>query len=303
MPAFLRDAADNDARLRKFIEQASSDAGVVTFAPRKPPLKLSYSTITDFEMCGLCFYVKYVLGLDEPKTTALAVGGVAHLALEKFYKERRAAEAEGVVPPGRERLLELGAVEFERQSPRDAQGRREMRDKITGMLEHAYDDLHNDADEVLETELSIRMRFRLPDEPDDAPAHQFIAKIDRVDRTPSGGFRVVDYKTGAATKTKLEIPKTDLQMSIYALALSVWLNADMPANGEAFDAVRLDQVEPIEGEAQYWVLSEGERGSIPFSSLNLEKAAEKVHAAARAMLDGKYEKGKNCKGLCAYIGR
>jgi RecB family exonuclease len=180
--------------------------------------------------------------------------------------------------------------------------RREMRDTILGMLGNAFDKLHDDADEILETELSVRMRFRLPDEPDDAPAHQFIAKIDRVDRTQSGGFRVVDYKTGAATKTKLDIPKTDMQMSLYALALSVWLSADMPATGEAFDAVRLDQVEPIEGEAQYWVLSTGERGSIPFDQLNLEKAAEKVHAAARAMLDGKYEKGKQCKGLCAYIG-
>jgi hypothetical protein len=146
------------------------------------------------------------------------------------------------------------------------------------------------------------MRFRLPDEPDDAPAHQFIAKIDRVDRTQGGGFRVVDYKTGRAKDDFLNPKPGDMQMSLYALALSVWLNADMPANGEAFDAVRLDQIEPIEGEAQYWVLSTGQRGSIPFSAMKLEKAAEKVHAAASAMLDGKYEKGKQCKGLCAYIG-
>lgn len=297
----MREAAEADARLRRFLEGGAASASGA-LAPMPRPLKLSYSTIADFEMCGLCFYVKYALGLDEPKTAALAVGGVAHTALEKFYKERRAAEADGRFPPGRERLLEIGAVEFERSAPRDAQARREMRERVLGMLELAFDRLHRDEDEVLETELSVRLRFRIPGESDAEQPHVFVAKIDRVDRAPGGGLRIIDYKTGAATKTKLEIKKDDPQMSLYALALSVWANAQMPAGGEAFDAVRLDEVEPVEGDAQYWVLSTGERGSIAFGDMKLEKAAARVHAAARAMLDGAYEKGKQCKGLCAYLG-
>jgi len=77
-----------------------------------------------------------------------------------------------------------------------------------------------------------------------------------------------------------------------------------PKGGEAHEVVRLDEVEPAVGEAQYWVLSTGERGVIGFDALDLRKAATKAHGAARAMLDGRYEKGsaRECKGLCAYIG-
>jgi RecB family exonuclease len=223
------------------------------------------------------------------------------VALEKFYKERRSAEADGRFPPGRARLLELGALEFERQSPRGDEKRKETRERTLAMLELAYDRLHSDADEVLETELNVRMRFRLPGEKDGAPAHAFIAKIDRVDRVASG-LRVVDYKTGKATKTKLKIEKDDAQMSLYALALGAWLSAGSPEKGEMFDPVDLASIECPPGEAQYWVLSTGERGSIAFSELKLEKSVERVHAFARAMLDGRFEKGKQCKGLCAYIG-
>lgn len=302
MPEFLLRAAERDERLRKFLDAGGAKAA--TLAPMTPPLTLSYSTLEDFGRCGLCFYVKHVLGLDEPKTTELTVGGVAHLALEKFYKERRAAEADGRFPPGRGRLLKLGALEFERLAPRAGVNRKEVREKALAMLELAFDRLHDDADEILETELTIRLRFRLPDEDESTRPHLFVAKIDRVDRTPSGGLRIVDYKTGAATKAKLEIKKDDAQMSLYAIALSAWLDMGSPRGGEAHEVVRLDEVEPAVGEAQYWVLSTGERGVIGFDALDLRKAATKAHGAARAMLDGRYEKGsaRECKGLCAYIG-
>jgi DNA helicase-2/ATP-dependent DNA helicase PcrA len=301
MDEFLVSAAERDERLRKFLDDASKGESRVSLCPMKAPLTLSYSALDDFERCSLCFYVKHVLGLDEPKTSELTVGGVTHVALEKFYKERRSAEADGRLPPGRSRLLELGSIEFERQSPRGDEKRKETREKTLAMLELAYDKLHSDADEVLETELNVRLRFRLPGEQDGAPAHAFIAKIDRVDRVASG-LRVVDYKTGKATKTKLEIKKDDAQMSLYALALGAWLSAGSPEKGEMFDPVDLASIECPPGEAQYWVLSTGERGSIAFSELKLEKAVERIHAFARAMLDGKFEKGKQCKGLCAYIG-
>src|SRR5207253_3006127 len=53
------------------------------------------------------------------------------------------------------------------------------------------------------------------DLPDGAPA-VFKGVIDRVDRLPSGGIEVIDYKTGRLSSQK--DVRDSLQLSIYALA-------------------------------------------------------------------------------------
>ena len=61
------------------------------------------------------------------------------------------------------------------------------------------------------------LSFELTIEPDDgSPPFTIRGQIDRIDRLPTGGIEVIDYKTG-----RLESQKgvdESLQLSIYALA-------------------------------------------------------------------------------------
>ncbi|MBX3352553.1 MAG: ATP-dependent helicase [Phycisphaeraceae bacterium] len=307
--------AEGDERLRRLLERVVAGArGPERLRPMQAPLFLSYSKLADFERCPRCFYVKYELELDEARTTELSMGHLAHLALDNFYRERRAAEADGRFPPGKDRLLELGRIEYERSEASRAPGGRVIREQLLAQLVNAMDKLHDDSDQVLHTELQIRMPFRLEGDAPGARPHLFTAKIDRVDLAPGGGFRVIDYKTGKATKTKLEIKNDDLQMALYALAVSWWSESGAQRDpDEALplsnaspmgEAVRLGEIEPIPGVAEYWVLSTGQRGVIGFDALNLKKVVKTVEGYAAKMLAGEYKKGsdRDCKGLCDYLG-
>jgi len=65
--------------------------------------------------------------------------------------------------------------------------------------------------------LAEELDFELTIEPDDGSAPVVITgQIDRIDRLPSGGIEVVDYKTGSAKSQKSV--DASLQLSIYALA-------------------------------------------------------------------------------------
>lgn len=82
-----------------------------------PPLKLSYSAITEYLKCPRCYYLKYVLGYDEPKTLELAVGGIAHRSIDAFLKETAEAEEKDLPPPDLRRLLAISDAGPTRHPP------------------------------------------------------------------------------------------------------------------------------------------------------------------------------------------
>jgi len=250
--------------------------------PMPSPLKLSYSQLNEFERCPRCFYVKYVLGLDEAKTTALSIGNIAHKALELFYRRFVLAQSEGLALPGLTDMLRIADEQFDAEWPRHLPVDETERERIHHQLEHAYLKLHRDEDETVYLEETIKLPYAL-----DGITHTIIAKIDRVDRLASGGWRVIDYKTGYASKRLLEPNKDDLQMCIYAMALPKLLDPDAEAGDEI-----------PEGVAEYWLLSTGQRGSIGFDALKIDKVRSKIDEAITGMLSGDFPKGKDCKGLC-----
>lgn len=250
--------------------------------PMSAPLKLSYSQLTEFKYCPRCFYVKYVLGLDEPKTTALSIGNIAHKALELFYRRFVLAESEGMPLPGLTQLLKLADEQFDAEWPRHLPVDETERERIHQQLEHAYLRLHSDQDEPVYLEQTVKLPYTLDDQ-----THTIIAKIDRVDRLASGGWRVIDYKTGNATKRLLEPKNDDLQMCIYAMALPQLLDPESAAPDEI-----------PSGVAEYWILSTGERGTIGFDALKLDKVRDQIDSAITMMLAGDFPRAKECKGLC-----
>lgn len=256
----------------------------------RAPLRLSFSAIKEYEGCPRCYYMKYVMGLDEPKTAELSVGDAAHKALEKWLKEATGAEGQGREPlRGRaalDRLLTIGR-EAVRDWPRNLRRPDDAEERLSAMLERAFT-LH-EPDALI---LGVEQAFTAP-YIHNGVRHNLAGKIDRIEQLPDNTFRLVDYKTGQAWDY-LKAPKPDdLQMSIYAMALPHVLKL-------ATEDDPSPECPP--GAAEYWVISTGDRGVIPFSSLRLDKARKKIDGVIEGMLAGRFEKGRSCKGLCDLLG-
>ncbi|TVQ60292.1 MAG: ATP-dependent helicase [Phycisphaerales bacterium] len=252
--------------------------------PMKPPIYLSYTKVSDYLRCPRCFYFKYVLRLDEPKTAQLFTGHIAHQALEQYYNEVRNAESDGAPVPPVERLLAIADATLEREWSGHIERDETKIEQLHAQLRNAHA-MHEPDALILDVERSVRFAYRC-----DGVDHPFIAKIDRIDQLADGRMRIVDYKTGHATKKLTEPPRSDLQMCIYALALR---------------HERGDE-DVSDGLAEYWALSTGERGVISFADLDLEKARAEIDKAIRGMLAGEFPSNAgnsyNCRGLCTSLG-
>jgi DNA helicase-2/ATP-dependent DNA helicase PcrA len=149
---------------------------------------------------------------DEP-VAALAFGGIAHEAFEAFTRDRRERIARGDPPPTREDLerefrARWTSTAFPDKVAEDGYGR-----KITNLLDNFWQGEVSSLSEALHEELP----FELPLDPGDgAPPVVITGSIDRIDRLPSGGIEVIDYKTGRTWGQKGV--DESLQLSIYALA-------------------------------------------------------------------------------------
>lgn len=275
-------AAFQSVDVNALAEQYHAGRLVDLCAPLKAPLRLSFSTLSDYDRCPRCFYLKHVMGLDEIKTPGLAVGDAVHKALEQFFREVQQAEGEGRPAPGLARLHQLAERILHEQAP-DGDPDGVMMTQINAQLTGAFESLHTPDSEILEIERKITFKLALA-----CGVHDCTAKIDRIDRAADGAFRLIDYKTGAASKKLLEPEKTDLQLCLYALALR-----------EHFS---IEPDEPLEGVAEYWLLSSTERGVIALSDLNIDKALDQINTFAEGMLRGDFaRKASTCKGLCALL--
>lgn len=251
--------------------------------PMNGPLRLSFSHLDAYERCPLCFYLKFVMTLPEAETAHRTIGTVVHSSLLKYYAQWRSADAEGAAHPGPERLMEIGRAEFEhcvRQGwPLTAAEERQA----LAMLRTAHEKFHDPDAHITEfMEKMIEVPYEV-----DGQRHSLIAKPDRVDDLGDGRYRIVDFKTGRANKKLIEPSATDLQMGIYTLAMD-WVLGDEGRN-------------PIRGTAEYWVLSNGERGRLDIAKIKRDKLRERIDAAVRGMLAGRFMPKAGCDGPCSVL--
>ena len=269
-------------------EARPDDALAALFKPLQPPLKLSYSAIYEYELCPRCYYLRRILHFPEPEGTPQVIGTAAHAALAAFYKRLRSAEADGLPPPTVDDLLTLGREEFLRQLPIRAEADPEQLRQLDAQLRLTHGRLIRPGDEVEQLEHPINFGYSR-----DGHTHSFHAKIDRIDRLPTGGHRIVDYKTGRPKKSLLEPDKNDLQFGIYAIALRHHQNG---LEGEP------DPLDPPLGTAEYWLLATGERGTIDLADLDYEKLKSRIDGVIDGLLAGDFQReARGCWGLCEVV--
>jgi putative RecB family exonuclease len=195
------------------IENAVDDLdGDVSPGGDRPPA-LSPSRASDFMTCPLLYRFRVIDRLPEPPTTATARGTLVHAVLERLFDRppagRTPAAAAELLDPEWLRLCEgdaglaelLGGAEERERFIADAHA------ALTGYfrLEDPRRLEPEQREWYVETDLPSGLRLR--------------GYIDRVDATPAGDLRIVDYKTG---KVPLEAYEASalFQMKFYALV--VW---------------------------------------------------------------------------------
>ncbi|MEM1166815.1 MAG: ATP-dependent DNA helicase [Planctomycetota bacterium] len=255
-------------RLRRVSTRTAGDAGPHLVRPLEPPLDLTYTKVNAYLTCPRSFYVRFVLGLDEAPGRALRTGTLVHAGMERVNELIRDAESEGRPGPTPETVARLITDRMHRELRRgEVLDEDELQQAIT-QAGTAFE-MHDGA-QILEVERTVRFAYEHA-----GHAHVFTAKLDRIDQLPDGRLRIVDYKTGRATKRLLEPVASDLQLGIYALALPHLLGTDPD--------------EPPAGVAEYWLAPTGERGSIDLSRLDLGKIRLKINEAIEGMLAGRWD--------------
>ena len=202
-----------DLENRADLENPAAADEAAGFGPAgDPPATLSPSRASDFMTCPLLYRFRVIDRIPEPPTPATARGTLVHAVLERLFDrpaaERTPATAAELVEPEWARLREGDAGLAELFTDDDERSRfvAEAHAALTGYfrledprrLEPAQREWYVEAD------LPSGLRLR--------------GYIDRMDASPAGDLRIVDYKTG---KVPLEAYEASalFQMKFYALVL------------------------------------------------------------------------------------
>lgn len=177
-----------------------------------PPLTLSPSRAGDFMTCPLLYRFRVIDKIPEPPTPATARGTLVHAVLERLFDHpapmRTPQAAHGLITPEWDRLSaenpDLAAL-FADDSERQVWFR-EASAAVDGYftLEDPRRLEPAERECYVETELGSGLRLR--------------GYIDRLDMTPAGDIRIVDYKTGRVPREAYEASAL-FQMKFYALVI------------------------------------------------------------------------------------
>jgi putative RecB family exonuclease len=176
---------------------------------------LSPSRASDFKTCPLLYRFRTIDRLPEAPSRAAARGTVVHAVLERLFDlpagERTLTAAQQLVDPAWRTLLDEAPELAELFADDDTEGSEQSAwlDSARGLVESyfAVEDparLEPAAREQLVETVVDGLRLR--------------GYVDRLDVSPAGDIRVVDYKTGTIPREAFEA-KALFQMKFYALVL------------------------------------------------------------------------------------
>ena len=181
---------------------------------------LSPSRALDFKTCALLYRFRVIDQLPEPPSLDAARGTVVHGVLEKLFdlpaSGRTVAAAVELVEPEWRALLEadpeLAALvdEGEAECADGSAGLVGLLESTRGLLDSYF--ALEDPRRLEPAEREVLVEATLPS------GVRLKGFVDRLDRSPDGDLRVVDYKTGKSPHEAYE-GKALFQLRFYALAL------------------------------------------------------------------------------------
>ncbi|MGI9019689.1 MAG: ATP-dependent helicase, partial [Solirubrobacterales bacterium] len=169
------------------------------FIPRKDDgLALSASDIDLYRICPLRYKFARVFAIPQEPTINQRFGILIHQVLDRFHSEEMRASESGLAgdaalagesqPTGDlNRLLSLFEAGWRRTGFGSSDDELQYRDRAVAALTRYHErHLRSESSPVW---LERSFNFRIG-------PHQLRGRVDRVDRTPDGGYELIDYKTG-----------------------------------------------------------------------------------------------------------
>ncbi len=194
------------------VQHLAEPAGAA--AEQAPAGSLSPSRAADFKSCPLMYRLRVIDRLPEPPSSAATRGTLVHAVLEEIFDlaaaERTLERAQAMLPAAWERIRrEEPAVSDLFDGDVDGARFAEWMASAAALL-GSYFQLEDPSRlEPFAREQLVQV---------DVDGLRLRGYIDRIDVSPAGDIRVVDYKTGATPREAFE-GKALFQMKFYALVL------------------------------------------------------------------------------------
>ena len=257
---------ERDRAARRSQLAARREPSLEQFLPRRGEgLALSASDIGLYRTCPLKYKFARVFAIPQEPTINQRFGILIHQVLERFHAEELRSrgdrpDADPGPPPGSlDRLLALFEAGWWRSGFGSSDDELQYRDRAVAALSR-YQERHASADSD-PVWLERSFSFAIGD-------HQLRGRIDRVDRLPSGGYELIDYKTGE--RREPDAGSGDVQLALYRLA--------------AREAWQIDAE-----LGSYWYVLDDERVPVPPSPDDAERVERTVLEVAAGVSSQDFE--------------
>ena len=170
-------------------------------------MRLSFSSLDNYQTCPLKYKFKEIDKIKEPKTAVQFFGTTLHKVLEYIHTP-------GFTSPTLEDALDFFSKHWDESVfPNELENRGAFSQGVD-IIQRYYTD--NDVFRMNIVALEKRFAVDLPYPTDPEKTHVISGVIDRIDRTEKG-YEIIDYKTARKMPTQDDV-NTNIQLSIYLLA-------------------------------------------------------------------------------------
>jgi putative RecB family exonuclease len=164
---------------------------------------LSYTQISLYQSCPLCYKLQYIDGLEAKEKGYFSFGTTMHDCAEYFFKVKVPP------PPTLEQMLDFYERHWLSEGYESAEEEAEYKAYGRELLTKFWE-IHQ-AD--FRMPIAVEHKFTI-----DIGNIKLTGRIDRVDKLDSGGLSIIDYKTNKELFTQ-EYIANDLQLTLYQLAV------------------------------------------------------------------------------------
>ena len=211
-----------------------------------PPIDISPSDLQTYRTCPLRFRFARVDKIPQRDRPGGKIGTAAHLALEAHYRPGGSGgDGQVLVARFAQQLTRLGVA----HTPEGEQALRRGREQLPQYHERVI--------RSGTTPAGVERKFTLP-----LGRHTVRGRVDRIDRHPTGGFQLIDYKTGRPPGIS-GVGDEDMVLALYIIAAQ--------ANGSKIQGARLEYV--LDGDSRVFDPDQAELATLVEDARLLADAA------------------------------